>query len=217
MATSPTTDAAFTARDFAIGKLSNNKAQMDMRLGRQTVDLDKHPRGYQEKLFLGLTNYDKTGKTPSRYAKHTLDGPTFRMLAHIILQGTFPEAIRTHLFGPDPISKVVTDPPNPQGTMYQWKEFKGNSNKEGQVISRIMGLEWNATPDHRYPWTIKFSEGPGKKSASGAVMPSGPATTMVYMQLSAVQIYQWCQLGLEALQALTTIELGRSPLGSRRF
>ncbi len=203
--------AVVTSSGFSVIKLSNNKAQMDMQLRLRSVPLNKNPRGYQEKLFIGLTNYDQSHKSPSVYLNHALDGPVFRMLAQVIIGNTFPSAIQSEMFGKEPICKVVE---SNGAHFYQWKEFKGGPDRRegGKVISRTLTITFNDTPGHRYPWTVGLTRGPGKANATGAVMPAGQPTHKVQIQLSPVQMHQWMLLGSEALQALTTVQMLRAPL-----
>ncbi|PSR25889.1 MAG: hypothetical protein C7B46_20490, partial [Sulfobacillus benefaciens] len=187
---------------FPIIKLANRRAQMGVTLHLRPVEAKKNPRGYEEKLFLGLTNYDATHRTPNVYLSHALDGPTFRLLAHVILTGTFVEAVTSGTLGPDPITRIV-ETPLPDGHaahFYQWREFKGSAAKDGTMVSRVLTLTWNDTPHHAYPWGVSLSSGPGRASATGAVMPMGTPMTKVQMQLSPVQMQQWMLLGVEALQ-----------------
>ena len=201
---------------FPILKLANRKAQMGVTLTLRPVEAKKNPRGYEEKLFIGLTNYDATHRTPNVYLSHAVDGPTFRLLAHTILTGTFVEAVTTAALGADPITRIV-DVPQSEGAgparhFYQWREFKGSPAKDGTLISRVLTLTWNDTPHHAYPWGVSLTSGPGRATATGAVMPAGAPTTKVQMQLSPVQMQQWMLLGVEALQSLTTAQLLRYPL-----
>jgi len=196
---------------FPIIKLSNNKAQMDITLMTRPVPLKKNPRGYEEKLFINLTNYDLSHKTPNTFLSHAVDGPTFRMLASIILRGAFPEAITQGLFGPEPNAKVTASPQNPNIHSYQWKEFKGSPDKNQQIISRILTLTYNDTPGHKYPWSVMLTAGPGRSGPTGAVMPASTPTDKVQIQLNPSQMHQWMLLGTEALQALTITQMLRLP------
>ncbi len=211
MATSPqipyNPETAYIPKGFPVVKLSNNKAQMDTNLTIQTTE--KNPRGYREKLFLNITTYDKT---PHVYLSHAIDGPVFRMLSEIILTNQWKEAIQEEWFGSKPICQVIDNPKNPQNHYYQWTEYKGSPNKAGAIISRPMILAFNDLPGYKYPWTITLNEGPGRENATKAVMPAGPSTKKVQMQLSPVQMHHWMLLGTEALQALTTAQMLRSPL-----
>lgn len=204
-------DTRSASSAFPIIKLSNNKAQMDMALSVYPVPVKKNPRGYEEKLFLSLTNYDLSHKTPNTFLRHAIDGPTFRMLAQIILQGGFTEAVTQAVFGPEPVSKVTTSSQTPNSHSFQWTEFKGSPNKNNQLISRILTISYNDTPGHKYPWNIMLTAGPGRSSRTGAVMPSGAPTDKVQIQLNPSQMYQWMLLGNEALQALTIAQMLRSP------
>jgi len=65
---------------FPVVKLGNNRAQMGMALALRPKD--NTPRGVQEKLFVGVTDY---AATPHVYLSHAIDGPTFRVVAHEIL------------------------------------------------------------------------------------------------------------------------------------
>jgi len=203
----------YTSRGFPVIKLSNNKAQMDMLLAPYPVSLKRNPRGYQEKLFINLTNYDLTHSTPNTFLSHAIDGPVFRMIAQFILHETFAAAITAQTLGANQISQVLTNPKTPDVHWYQWKEFKGGDDKKAQaVISRTLSITYNDTPGHKYPWTVTLAAGPGKKNKPGAVVPAGEATKKVQMQLSPVQMHQWMLLGVEALQALTITQMLRSPL-----
>lgn len=181
----------FAPRGFAVVKLANHKAQMGVDLGIFSVDYKKHPRGYQEKLFVNMTNYDMSRKTPSTYLRHAIDGPMFRMIAHSVLAQRFKLDIEAQAFGPEPNSIISDHPQNPSAHYYQWREFKGGPAKDGQeVVSRVLSLVYTDMPSHKYPWTVVLTEGPGRTSKTGAVMPAGAPAHKVQMQLSEVQVRQ---------------------------
>ena len=196
---------------YPIIKLANNKAILSMVLALNPTSVKKNPRGYEEKLFLHLTNYDPQGKSANTYLRHAIDGPAFRMIGQVILDNLFLQAVQSAEFGPEATTVVAI--PNSSYHYYQYKEFKGSPDKStGQYLSRILTLSWNDTPGHKAPWAIKLTEGPGKPTATGLVKPIGAPTHMVQMTLSRSQMRQWMLLGIEALQSLTTVQLLRSPL-----
>jgi hypothetical protein len=194
MATNPQHEADF---GFPIVKLSNNRAQMGMSLVLRLKD--NTPRGVQEKLFVGVTDY---AATPHVYLSHAIDGPVFRGVAHEVLQHRFAQAVTEGLFGKDPASRVLAQ----DGvTRYQWTDFKGGGRADtAGVHSRILSLSFLDRPGHEYPWTLVLSEGPGRLVGAGAVIPTGAPLQRVQMSLSPMQLLQWMALGVEALAACTT-------------
>ncbi len=195
---------------FPITVLSNQKAKIDSVL--HAFVTAKDPRGYQEKVFINLTQYNPG---PSIYLRHAIDGPLFRLIAHIITQRQWGRAITENVLGKASCT-IKPHPSVPNAQYYQWVEYKGGDDrKQGRVISRILLIQYDTTPGHQYPWTLRLDEGPGKKSPTGAVMPDKSATadqkTTAQMALSPVQMETWMHLGLEALQSLTTVQLSRHP------
>ncbi|MCL4352199.1 MAG: hypothetical protein M1318_06080 [Firmicutes bacterium] len=196
---------------FDIIKLANNKAIMNMVLVMNPVDFKKNPRGYQEKLFLNMTNYDAQGHQPTLYLRHAIDGPTFRMIGQIVLDNLFKQAVQDAEFGPDATQILKMD--KTSTAYYQYREYKGGRDKKtGAIVSRVMTIAWNDTPGHKYPWSVTLTEGPGAETPTKAVKPAGTPTQKVQMQLSRAQMRQWMLLGIETLQSLTTVQLLRAPL-----
>jgi hypothetical protein len=196
-----------TSRNFAVVRLANNKAIMDM-----TLSLLAKPgaiRDQQEKLFVNCTQILK----PQDNVKlsHAIDGPTFRVIAHAITQQQWSQAIGQHLLGPEPACKTLSHPQKPEMKGYQWTDYKGGADRRHpqQIISRVLLLTFWDVPGQNYPWTLTLTEGPGKLSPTQAVMPAGPITKKVMMRLSWVQILQWMLLGQEALAALTAHDVAQ--------
>lgn len=202
MATAPASSSSLSPTTstggFPIVKLSNNKAQMDMGLNLRAKD--NAIRGVQEKLFVAVTDY---AATPHVYLTHAIDGPVFRVIAHAVLSGQFPTAIRAAAFGKEPACRVQAAQQVPGAPVYQWTEFKGGPGTDG-ARSRILSLSFLDAPGQEYPWSLVLSEGPGRLVGAGAVAPTGAPTQRIQMRLSAMQTFQWMALGLEALQAYTT-------------
>lgn len=206
MATRPAPDGAF---GFPIVKLANNRAAMSMDLALRPKE--NALRGVQEKLFVAVTDY---AATPHVYLSHAIDGPTFRVVAHAILQHRFPQAVTDSLFGKEPASRVLTQD---DATRYQWTDFKGGGRPDAAgVHARILSLSWVDRAGHEYPWSLTLTEGPGRRVGTGAVVPTGAPTRKVQMHLSPLQVLQWMALGLEALQAHTTQALLHTPLALPR-
>ncbi len=192
--------------DFPIVKLSNNRAQLSMRLTLRAKE--KTPRGVQEKLFVEVTDY---ASTPHVYLSHAVDGPVFRVVAHAIAADRWMPTIAAAQLGKEPACRVREAIQTPGAHVYQWTEFKGGPTDQG-VVSRLLSFSFLDAPGQEYPWTVQLSEGPGRTIGSGAVAPAGKPTRQVQMRLSSVQMMQWMLMGLEALQAYTTAAVAASPL-----
>lgn len=196
------------SRHFAIVRLANNKAMMDMSLS--LLAKEKGVRAKQEKLFINCTQIVPNGSNITAW--HALDGPTFRVIAQAIMNHQWVTAISQHWWGKEPLCRVyAANAPHTQN--YQWVDYKGGADRKqnNAIISRVLKLTYTDQEGHQYPWALDMQEGPGRLMPTGAVQPIAGAapTARVLMNLSWMQILQWMQLGQEALAAVTQYDMAR--------
>ena len=62
---------------------------------------------------------------------------------------------------------------------WSYKEYKGGSNGDGQVVSRVLEMSVSETKKGGLALFITLSQGPGKRTQTGAVVPDGKPTESI--------------------------------------
>lgn len=62
---------------------------------------------------------------------------------------------------------------------WSYKEYKGGSNGDGQVVSRVLDMSIGETKKGGLALFVTLSHGPGKRTQTGAVVPDGKPTKSI--------------------------------------
>jgi hypothetical protein len=115
------------------------------------------------KIRWEVAGYDKASGHQTGRASAWLDVDDLRLLAHLITTRTFKDVL-------------------PKGRF----ESFGGSERDGAVESRTLVVEWDPGEGGRfagYPYRVTITNGPGMRSATGAVQPKGEPTQKQSMRL----------------------------------
>jgi hypothetical protein len=132
------------------------------------------------KIRWEVAGYDKASGHQTGRASAWLDVDDLRLLAHLITTRTFKDVL-------------------PKGRF----ESFGGSERDGAVESRTLVVEWDPGEGGRfagYPYRVTITNGPGVRSATGAVQPKGEPTSRQSMRLPEAD----CMKILLAVQAYLT-------------
>jgi hypothetical protein len=113
------------------------------------------------KLALDLWSYQK-GK--GAIAHHTcyLSAADARLVAHRL----------TTLLTPNPPSPTGSEP-------FKFTDYKGAPNGNGEIIARVLTIEWAVTDRGNDGLRIVAASGPGQLTPTRAVMPAGKLASVV--------------------------------------
>ncbi len=114
------------------------------------------------KVKVELAGYDKDSGRQTGIAAAWLDADDLKLLAHLVLNRLFAAASNN-----------------------RFERFGGSEKADGYVESRTLVLEWDDGDGKyaRYPYRLTVTNGPGQKTATGAVMPAGEPTARVQLRL----------------------------------
>jgi hypothetical protein len=117
-----------------------------------------------DKIKVEVTGYDPETRRQTGHASAWLDRADVRLLTHLVAH---------RLFAPV--------------TGGKWEKFGGSQREDGSIESRTLVVEWDEGDGGRFarnPYRLTISNGPGKKTALGAVAPAGKATSLLSMRLT---------------------------------
>lgn len=117
-----------------------------------------------DKIKVEVTGYDPETRRQTGHASAWLDRADARLLTHLVAH---------RLFAPV--------------TGGKWEKFGGSQREDGSIESRTLVVEWDEGDGGRFarnPYRLTISNGPGKKTALGAVAPAGKATSLLSMRLT---------------------------------
>lgn len=121
------------------------------------------------KIRLDIYQFQRGAGASANIATY-IDADDARYLAHVLI--TDPEIIGTG-----------------------WTDYKGGANRAtGEITSRITTLQWTRTDRGNTGLRVQLSQGPGKLSDNGAVMPAG--------KLASITTFVPAQTALTAALAL---------------
>ncbi len=114
------------------------------------------------KVKVELAGYDKDSGKQTGIAAAWLDADDLKLLAHLVLNRLF-AAVANNRF----------------------ERFGGSEKADGQLESRTVTIEWDDGDGKfaRYPYRLTIQNGPGQKTATGAVTPAGEPTARVQMRM----------------------------------
>lgn len=178
---------------FPTFKMSTNKTLMDLAyVAIPPKESSEWLAVAEDKMVVTLVQHHIT---PHVTLKHFIDVPTFHVLAHAILLST------RHFME---LALPGETPPSDK-THVTWTDYKGTDTARG-VISNRLSVTFSLEAGRKAPWILAIEEGPGTKTATGAVMPKrGETTRKVLIYCTTAQIRALALMGLEQSQAQTTI------------
>lgn len=115
------------------------------------------------KVRLEVAGYDQQSGHQTGRASAWLDVDDLRLLCHLVCTRAFQDVL-------------------PKGRF----ESFGGSTRDGAVESRVLVLDWDPGEGGRfagYPYRLTIANGPGQKTATGAVQPKGEPTQKQSMRL----------------------------------
>ena len=114
------------------------------------------------KVKVELAGYDKDSGKQTGIAAAWLDADDLKLLAHLVLNRLFTTAANN-----------------------RFERFGGSEKADGQLESRTVTIEWDDGGGKfaRYPYRLTIQNGPGQKTATGAVTPAGEPTARVQMRM----------------------------------
>lgn len=114
------------------------------------------------KVKIELAGYDKDSSKQTGLAAAWLDADDLKLLAHLVLNRLFTAT---------------------SGNRFE--RFGGSEKADGQLESRTVTIEWDDGGGKfaRYPYRLTIANGPGQKTATGAVTPAGEPTSRVQMRM----------------------------------
>jgi hypothetical protein len=117
-----------------------------------------------DKIKVEVTGYDPETRRQTGHASAWLDRADARLLTHLVSHRLFAAV-----------------------TGGKWEKFGGSQREDGSIESRTLVVEWDEGDGGRFarnPYRLTISNGPGKKTALGAVAPAGKATSLLSMRLT---------------------------------
>ena len=117
-----------------------------------------------DKIKVEVTGYDPETRRQTGHASAWLDRADARLLTHLVAHRLFASV-----------------------TGGKWEKFGGSQREDGSIESRTLVVEWDEGDGGRFarnPYRLTISNGPGKKTALGAVAPAGKATSLLSMRLT---------------------------------
>jgi hypothetical protein len=121
-----------------------------------------------EKVKIEVAGYDQSTGRQTGLASAWLDVDDLRLLAHLVVTRQFKDVLDRGRF-----------------------EKFGGSDRDGAVESRTLALEWDPGQDGkfaRFPYRLTIANGPGLRTANGAVQPKGEPSARLAMRLPEVDL-----------------------------
>ena len=121
-----------------------------------------------EKVKIEVAGYDQSTGRQTGLASAWLDVDDLRLLAHLVATRQFKDVLDRGRF-----------------------EKFGGSDRDGAVESRTLLLEWDPGQDGkfaRFPYRLTIANGPGLRTANGAVQPKGEPSARLSMRLPEVDL-----------------------------
>ena len=121
-----------------------------------------------EKIKIEIAGYDPATNRQTGHATGWLDSSEMRLLAHLVTQRQFASV-----------------------TGGRWEKFGGSQRDDGMVESRTITVEWDEGDGGRFarmPYRLTIANGPGRRSATGAVQPAGEPTARLSMRMSELDM-----------------------------
>ena len=163
-----------------------------------------------EKIKIEIAGYDPATNRQTGHATGWLDSSEMRLLAHLVTQRQFASV-----------------------TGGRWEKFGGSQRDDGMVESRTITVEWDEGDGGRFarmPYRLTIANGPGRRSATGAVQPAGEPTARLSMRMSELDMMR-VMLAVDAyirahetvyhrqivearVQELSAKLMGRNPAGA---
>jgi hypothetical protein len=114
------------------------------------------------KVKVELAGYDRNSGRQTGIAAAWLDADDLKLLAHLVLNRLFTATANN-----------------------RFERFGGSEKADGQLESRTISVEWDDGDGKfaRYPYRLTIQNGPGQKTATGAVTPAGEPTARIQMRL----------------------------------
>ncbi len=116
-----------------------------------------------EKVKIEIAGYDPATNRQTGHANAWLDADDARLLSHLVCH---------RLFAPV--------------TGGKWERFGGSQREDGSIESRTVTIEWDEGDGGRFaafPYRISIANGPGRKTKTGGVSPTGEATSRMSMRM----------------------------------
>lgn len=117
-----------------------------------------------DKIKVEITGYDQATKRQTGHASAWLDRADARLLTHLVSNRLFATV-----------------------TGGKWEKFGGSQREDGSIESRTLLVEWDEGDGGRFarnPYRLTIANGPGRKTALGAVTPAGEPTDRLSMRMT---------------------------------
>jgi hypothetical protein len=121
-----------------------------------------------DKIKIEVAGYDQASGKQTGLASAWLDVDDMRLLAHLVVTRLFKDVLPKARF-----------------------EKFGGSDRDGMIESRTLVLEWDPGENGRfasYPYRLTIANGPGQRTATGAVSPKGEPTNKQSMRLPEADV-----------------------------
>lgn len=121
-----------------------------------------------DKIKVEIAGYDPNTNRQTGHATGWLDTSEMRLLAHLVSQRQFAAV-----------------------TGGRWEKFGGSQRDDGMVESRTVTVEWDEGEGGRFarmPYRLTIANGPGRRSATGAVQPAGEPTARLSMRMTELDM-----------------------------
>ncbi len=134
-----------------------------------------------DKVKIELAGYDQATGRQTGIAGAWLDAEDLRLLAHLVTARQFKDVLDRSRF-----------------------ERFGGSDRDGMVESRTLVLDWDPGEGGRfarYPYRLTITNGPGLRTANGAVQPKGEPATKLSLRLPEADLMKIMLVTYDYLRA----------------
>ena len=130
-----------------------------------------------DKIKVEIAGYDPATNRQTGHATGWLDTSEMRLLAHLVSQRQFASV-----------------------TGGRWEKFGGSQRDDGLIESRTVTVEWDEGDGGRFarmPYRLTITNGPGRRTQTGAVTPAGEPTARLSMRMAEMDMMR-IMLAVEA-------------------
>lgn len=116
-----------------------------------------------DKIKIEVAGYDPATNRQTGHASAWLDAHEARLICHLVTHRLFAAV-----------------------TGGKWEKFGGSQREDGSIESRTFTIEWDEGDSGRYarfPYRLTIANGPGRKTQTGGVSPSGEPSARLSMRM----------------------------------
>jgi hypothetical protein len=120
-----------------------------------------------EKVKIELAGYDPNTNRQTGHASAWLDIHDARLVAHLVCNRLFAGV-----------------------TGGVWERYGGSQRDDGSVESRTIEIAWDEAEGRfaKYPYRVTIANGPGRRTATGGVSPSGEPTSRLSLRIPEIDM-----------------------------